>query len=65
MWCQPLIKSHGCASVGIKLAILATGVRTKSLVMKGQEAKIMYKYGGGDKPKKNKSKKVKGSSILR
>ena len=45
--------------------VYKNGVRTKSLVMKGQEAKIMYKYGGGDKPKKNKSKKVKGSSILR
>ena len=45
--------------------VYKNGVRTKSLVMKGQEAKIMYKYGAGDKPKKNKSKKVKGSSILR
>ena len=45
--------------------VYKNGVRTKSLVMRGQEAKIMYKYGPGDKSKKNKSKKTKGSSILR
>ena len=39
--------------------VYKNGVRTKSLVMRGQEAKIMYKYGSGDKPKKNKSKKAK------
>ena len=45
--------------------VYKNGVRTKSLVMRGQEAKIMYKYGRGEKPKKNKSKKAKRLFILR
>jgi antitoxin component YwqK of YwqJK toxin-antitoxin module len=64
-------KKHGAMKVynrkgKLMLHVLyKNGVRTKSLVMRGQEARIMYKYGSGDKPKKNKSKKTQGSSILR